>query len=263
MRALAIGAFVSACSSQSVDAVIGCQAGCAGNSGQSGLRPVHRYSFDASGTNEVLDSIGDRHGTLVGGRYGTDAELGSVVLAGDFSGEYVDLPQHLLWGLRNASFEAWVTWRGGARWQRVFDFGEDETGIAGSRSAPPRSYLFLTFRPAPRVAFKKPPLSSAEVIVDAAVDMPEGVLTHLGVVVDEDNRSLTLYMEGRAAGSSQFFDSLSDIYDVNDWLGRSLFPIDADLGGSISEFRIYDRALTAEQMFASYAAGPDALAATQ
>ena len=51
---------------------------------------------------------------------------------------------------------------------------------------------------------------------------------------------------------------LADINDVNNWLGRSNWTVDANTAGSFDEFRIYDTALTEAQIEASRAAGPDA-----
>jgi hypothetical protein len=45
--------------------------------------------------------------------------------------------------------------------------------------------------------------------------------------------------------------------DVNNWLGRSNWTSDANFDGSFNEFRIYDQALTASEIAASFAAGPD------
>ena len=256
----ALAASSTACTSQVVDAVLGCDdASCAGAPAQRVPLPVHRYSFDATGTDEVRDSIGGRSGVLVGARYGTDADAGSVVFAGEQLGEYVDLPSHMLWGLRDATLESWVKWRGGGRWQRVFDFGEDETGVRGQQGTSPRSYLFLAFKPEPRVAFKKPS-STEEIFADTGVPMVTDVQTHLAVVVDDTNQSLALYVDGRLGAIVDFPDSLSDIYDTSAWLGQSLYRIDAEFGGSMAEFRIYDTALSADQLLDTYLAGPNALA---
>lgn len=258
-----IGAALAAsgCSSHFVDAVT-CEADCTPASGDgtggtgNTIRPIHRYSFDAIDSNEVLDSIGNRTGVLVDAVYDG---YGNVVMEGLSSDQYVDLPKHLLSGLTNCTFESWVTWLGGPMWQRVFDFGEDETGIEDSRSAQPRSYVFLALKPEPRVAFKRPPLGSNEIIVEAGFAMPTNTLTHVAVVVDEDNQRLALYVNGREEASNDFGASLRDVYDVSDWLGRSLYRGDPSFAGSLSEFRIYDRALSRDEVLASYAAGADAL----
>jgi hypothetical protein len=53
---------------------------------------------------------------------------------------------------------------------------------------------------------------------------------------------------------------LSDIEDVNDWLGQSQFQQDkSNFGGTYTEFRIYGQALSACALRATLTAGPDSL----
>jgi len=220
---------------------------------------IHRYSFDASpdGT-EVVDSVGGLNGALVGAVYGTGEATGTVLLAGKATNQYVDLPNHLLDGLKDVTFEAWVSWAGGDPWQRIFDFGEDDTGVDGSRAGQPRSYAFLACIPRPRFAFRPPPVQSAEILMTGATPFPTGSLTHVAVVIDDTAQLASLFVNGLESASTRFVGSLSDVYDVNNWLGRSQYIADAGFEGSFSEFRIYGRALSASDLAASFAAGPDA-----
>lgn len=223
--------------------------------------PVRRYSFDGVGT-RVVDSMGGPDGTLVNTVLN---DTGEAVLEGN--DEYIDLPNHILTGLRSATFESWLSWDGGASWQRIFDFGEDETGQDGSRSAPPRDYFFFTVlnrRPANqggpvmRVTYMKP--GGNEIILDAPTAFPiSAAAHHVAVVLDADNQALRLYLDGEHQESvAPFTASLADIYDINNWLGRSQYTPDPSLSGRYLEFRIYDVALTPNQVEQSYAAGPDA-----
>ncbi|HYQ00248.1 MAG TPA: LamG domain-containing protein [Polyangiaceae bacterium] len=272
-----------ACGPQSVDAVScplehcrvvevgGFGGGGAGGTGGSGGSPaagmggnglgalIHRYSFDATADGvEVIDSVQGQSGTLRGAVYGEGDGAGTVVLAGKDSNQYVDLPNHLLAGLKDVTFEAWVTWAGGGPWQRIFDFGEDETGVDGSRAEAPRSYVFLSCNPRPRFAFEQPPAQSSEIVMTGAAAFPTGALTHVAVVIDETNQHAWLYVDGAEAASTRFSGTLTDVYDVNNWLGRSQYVADPGFEGSFSEFRIYGTALSAAEVAASFEAGPDA-----
>ncbi|HKO53040.1 MAG TPA: LamG domain-containing protein [Polyangiaceae bacterium] len=269
------------CAPQSIDAVScesgRCAAGGAGFSGSAGTSGstgiggagafgvgtaalIHRYSFDATPDGvEVVDSVRGRNGSLVGGAvYGEREAAGTVLLAGKDSNQYVDLPNHLLAGLKDVTFEAWVVWAGGDPWQRIFDFGEDDTGVDGSRSGEPRSYAFFACIPRPRFAFRPPPVKSQEILMTGAAPFPTGSLTHVAVAIDETAQSASLFVNGLEAASTRFSGTLSDVYDVNNWLGRSQFIADAGFEGSFSEFRIYERALSGSELAASFAAGPDA-----
>jgi len=242
------------------------------------VRAIHRYSFDGAGTG-VFDSIGTADGKVVG----TQLAGQGLMLAGGTGdqAQYVVLPARRLGELHDATFEAWVNWAGPvingtpAPWQRIFDFGEGSTGVAGEQAAagvPARSYLFLTPQtdprtssevPSTRVAFQVPHDPQAvglETVVNAR-PLPIGVPTHVAVVVDAFHSRMSLFMDGAIVGATDLAqeDPLSYVYDVNDWLGRSQFPQDVGFSGTFIEFRIYAAALTPVQMQVSYEAGPNAV----
>lgn len=52
---------------------------------------------------------------------------------------------------------------------------------------------------------------------------------------------------------------LSDIEDVDNWLGRSQYEDDPVFNGEFDEFRIYGAALTADEIERSANAGPNNL----
>jgi hypothetical protein len=261
---LGLGSLLAACSPKVVVAV------------DPQVRPIHRYSFDGLGTT-VVDSIGTADGQVV------NAELtgqGTLTLAGGIGDQtqYVALPHGLLRELHDATFEAWVNWAapasgsGPTPWQRIFDFGEGTTGVAGEQTTTTdaRSYLFLTPLTAPRTAGEVPhmrvafqvPHDSPSVTTETLVNsdpLRAGVDTHLGVVVDSASRRMSLFVQGEIAGAVTLAqdDPLSYVYDINDWLGRSQFAADAGFIGTFTEFRIYSTALSASQMHVSYDAGPD------
>jgi hypothetical protein len=223
---------------------------------------LHRYSFDGNGTS-ALDSKGAAHGQIVGTKLDGS---GSLLLAGERSGQYVNLPNGLVSGLDNATFEAWLTWQGGGLWQRIFDFGSNSGGedVAGSSGI---RYVFLTTSSAPDTARDLPSALrfaysqngvADEDICQGSEAFPIGVPTHVAVVIDHDQRLVTLYQAGELVAQCTLTRRLSAIDDVNDWLGHSNFAADVDLAASYDEFRVYSAALSAEQIADSFAAGPDA-----
>jgi hypothetical protein len=217
---------------------------------------LHRYSFDGVGT-RVSDSKGAAHGKLIGTELTGE---GTVALDGGDSGQYVELPENLISGLGDATFEAWLTWAGGNAWQRIFDFGDSFETSNGAIHG--RTYLFLTPKSSAetmRVAFSLAGSGEAEVRIDASVPLPEDELTHVALVFDDQNDRMALYLNGELEGDVAIFDKLSSINDVNNWLGRSQYAADAELGGVIHEFRIYDAALDAAKILVSFEAGPQAV----
>jgi len=221
---------------------------------------VHRYAFDGSGP-AVRDSSGGPDGAVIGAAL---TGTGAVTLEGRMTDEYVDLPNGILSALDSATLEVWLTWYGGPEWQRIFDIGDDQSGVEGAQGSG-SSYLFLTPRITDqggrlvRVAYQR--TSYPEVQLDATRTLPTGTLTHVAVTFDAATETLALYLDGAFESSKTTTDTpirLSVINDINVWLGRSQYAADPDLGATIEEFRVYSAALSAAQVRSSYAAGPNA-----
>jgi hypothetical protein len=229
---------------------------------------IHRYAFNGTGA-VASDTIGTANGTVQGGSNARQSG-GAVSLSGDmnsagYAGEgFVALPSNLLSGLTSATFEAWVTWDGAGRagttvWQRIFDFG-DQTG--NGTGAVGRTYLFVTASAAQTGGALRATYSSNgtanETFINASTGaLPTGARKHVALVVDDPNNTMSLYLDGAIVGFVQLTGTLASVADTNSWLGRSQFAVDPELNGSLHEFRIYNLALSAAQVQASFAAGPD------
>jgi len=222
---------------------------------------VHRFAFDGTGT-VVRDSLAAATGSVVGSDL---TGSGAVTLAGRMEGQYVDLPNGLVSGLESVTLETWLTWYGGPEWQRIFDFGDDQTGVEGAQGSG-STYLFLTPRITDdggrlvRVAYQR--TAYPEVQLDATRTLPAGTLTHVAVTFDGATSTFALYLDGGLENSmvvSNVPMQLSAINDINDWMGRSQYAADPDLGATIEEFRIYSVALSAAQIRTSFSAGPNAV----
>ncbi len=219
---------------------------------------AHRYDFEGSGT-AVKDRIGTAHGVVARGS--TLSKLdgkGVVLLGGGDVGAYVDLPNGIVSSLTNASFEAWVTWGGGTSWQRIFDFGASSATVPEDNQLDGKTYLFLT----PKSGFGtallgySPAGVAEEMHVQAPTALPQTLCQVVGVADDAANL-LTLYIDGAKIGDQPWTDTLAQINDVNNWLGRSQYKNDSELNAVYHEFRIYKAALNAAQVESAFNAGPD------
>jgi hypothetical protein len=56
---------------------------------------------------------------------------------------------------------------------------------------------------------------------------------------------------------------LSEISDVNSWLGLAQYETDPGLNADLLEFRLYDQALSAAEVALSFELGPDPAFLTQ
>jgi hypothetical protein len=182
-------------------------------------------------------------------------------------------------GPAQATFEAWVTVETNRFWARIFDFGRSDAGEDLSTNAPNSNYIFLTPQGGPGVtrlgSRANPGGGFVESLVDDGRVMPTGVEHHVAVVWDEVAGTQTLYVDGQRVTnyvnnmpnnelalptSSAILanGSLSNLQDLNNWLGRAQWG-DPLFDGLFNEFRIYDYALTGNQVNGNFQAGPNAL----
>lgn len=221
-----------------------------------GLR--HRYSFEGTGSS-VVDSVGSAHGVIANA---TLSGHGDVELAGGTSDQFVNLPAGIIHALSSATIEVWFTWRGGAIYQRVFDFGNNDNG-QGNQGTKATSYWGLMTSCSQgnlccRMNFT-PALAdnAADFSLDNSQSVPVDAISHIAFAFDAAADRYRLYFNGALVGTREgVTGELSQIDDSNVWIGRSNFN-DPELGGTVTEVRIYDQALSDAQVAASYQAGPD------
>jgi len=224
---------------------------------------VHRYSFNEPvGTTTVTDSVGTANGMIKGngadydgtGQLHLNGGTGSAADPATISG-YVDLPNGIIHVLTNLTIETWVTWEGAGSWQRIFDFGTSAGGEDVSNGN--GSYIFLSPQGPDniRFAFRDPTTGAETVQATAGALLEASVEVCLTVSYDYAANVTKVYSNGVQIASSVASSKLSDVNDVNNWLGRSQWN-DAMFAGNYNEFRIYDNALSPVEVTASYLSGP-------
>jgi hypothetical protein len=216
---------------------------------------VHRYSFDGTGT-VIIDSVGTAHGTALGAQLN---RRGALVFPGGTTDAYVDLPNGIIHPLIDATFEVWLTWNGGPGWQRIFDFGSSDAPEGSRGGAVTALYLTPAGGGPGGVigAFKGPDPAQLETRASSGLDLETMTMVHVALVVDESHQRMTLYRNGQFEASAVFPGSLSTLNDVNNWLGRSQYAVDAPFTGTLHEFRIYDAALSPAMLEESFLGGTD------
>jgi opacity protein-like surface antigen len=218
---------------------------------------AHRYAFNGVGI-AVRDTApgGTAHGEVVNAALSGD---GTLVLQGGTSEQYAGLPNRII-STRPAgdpdtgsiTLEAWLRWNGGAAWQRIFDFGDNDGPQEGQQGGGGISYLFLTPRTpldpnltvvAPqnaklRVAYKRPGSGEYEVTLDAPIQLPSGDMlpepTHVAVVIDGTLQRMALYIDGRLQNGTAYFRNvgagmLTSMTGVYDWSA----PVPTAEGGMV------------------------------
>ncbi len=157
----------------------------------------------------------------------------------------VDLPiGTLINTLASATFATWVndSPQDGS-WSRVFDFGTDNT-----------NYVMLTPHQETNgaltcdIRITTAALTVPQTRFAAALALPDG-WHHVAVVFDSAAMNVKIYQDGMVVASGATTVLPKDLgKTTQNWLGRSQFTADAHLTGSIDEFRIYNRALSAGEV---------------
>ena len=208
---------------------------------------VHRYSFDETGGTTVADSTGGVgwSGVLPAGGTFSNGQLNLA----STSSQYVSLPVGIVNGLTNVTVETWVKLNSTATWTRIFDFGDDTT-----------SYMFLTPQNGSTSRLRFGITTSGaggEMPIDGPFALSVGVWQHLAVTL-KGNMGI-LYLNGVPVGtnSSMTINPSSLGNTANNYIGKSQYSADPYFNGSIDEFRVYSRALSAREVAATEALGPD------
>jgi len=251
---------------------------------------VHRYSF----TSDASDSVGgtDWNGTLEGsatisnGKVVLDGATNNLVL-GDGVASYVLLPAGILSNLDEVTIEVWASFNVTTtnNYENLFAFGYSDVDSLSTTYEDGGNYIIME----PHTGSTTATISFGQGLPgnngnrDAGFD---------GVLDGQANMQIVavfhplagyeaLYTNGVLAASSTMFNNLIDPVaatgptysnksilattlgaDEFNYIGASLYGADPNLSGSINEFRIYNGPLTAGQILANYALGPDQLIGT-
>ncbi|HWD18168.1 MAG TPA: family 43 glycosylhydrolase [Verrucomicrobiae bacterium] len=210
---------------------------------------AHRYSFNEAGGAVASDSVGGApwNGSLPkGGSWSGDA----LTLSGG-SSQYVGLPAGLMSGSSNFTLEAWVKLNSAASWSRIFDFGNNSA-----------SYMFLTPLRGAGGALRFAITTNGagrEQQVNGPSALNVGVWSHIAMTLAGNVG--TLYLNGAAIATNRAMtlhpSSLGST--ANNYFGRSQYATDPYLNAALDEVRIYNVALSPQEVAATDALGPNQL----
>jgi hypothetical protein len=258
---------------------IGVVASCAS---PAGAILVNKYTFN---NNTANDSIGGQNGVVVDNTGISKYTGGAIDLSGnngagsdqDFglpttAGAFVDLPNGVFTSAIDggtfgaASLEIWFTTQQNRPWAEAFVFGRSHDGENLSHGG--GSYVALIPQSGPNDfrGTTRDDGGNEIPLIGSPTPLSTGIKYHVVYALDHNdtdggakpNGTGRLYLNGTAVGSAEiatFLDSVS-LNDVNNWLGRSQWG-DQLYDGLIDEFRIYNTALTASEVLASFNTGPD------
>jgi len=200
--------------------------------------------------------MGGPSGELLGGA--TLTGTGSIELDGE--DDYVNLPNGLLSTKISATLVVWVSLIDGPAYWRLLDFGMSSGGEDPTGSTVGTTYVAITTEtgldPSGLALLIGHGGASSEdrALTDLFLEEPQ---VALGVVLDGEAERATLYVDGVNVASTTMTAALSELDDVNNWLGRSQYAADPHYPGTYTELRVYAEALSGCAMATLSEWGPD------
>ncbi|MDF9844384.1 hypothetical protein M2105_005455 [Paenibacillus sp. PastF-1] len=193
---------------------------------------VVRYPFDGNAGSE--DGLADA--AVSGTPVYAEGRVGQAISLNG-SDSYVTLPATLPPAAADEiTVSAWVNWKGGKDWQRIFDFGNGTT-----------QYMFLTPKTGNYMRFAVKNGGSEQSVQTA--QLAAGQWVH--VAVSLGGGKARLYVNGEQQAEANVSIKPSQIKPSLNYLGKSQFA-DPLFNGSLDEFRIYNYALNAAELQALY-----------
>jgi uncharacterized repeat protein (TIGR03806 family) len=257
--------------------------------------PIRRWDFNtaagtASSGTVFLDAATGETATVRGN--GATTNGSQLVLPGGTNGTqtasaisaYLELPNGFVSARKNLSLEAWVTPLSSKFWQRVFDFGNCTVThganalpgeIIDSAAAPAgfqaNDNLFLSLNidntlGSHRIAGKLNAGAETGINTDLSSVTATNSEYHFVMTVEDkvgaggiNGCRVKWYRDSILRGSVDLAYRLADMEDVNNWIGRSNWSADQNSHMAINELRVYDRAITRQEINASFAAGANVI----
>jgi len=168
------------------------------------------------------------------------------------------------------TFEAWFKHTGSQTWSRIFDFGSSGTADATPEITGPggsgegRDYLMYSAQIGGDVGNHRLELRNEDPAGGGIMtsDNPTTTFntdTHVVLTWDEASGKITAYEKGAQVNTMTVDDKMSDLNDINVWLGRSNWTADQNFQGEFDEVRFYDYVLTPGQVLGNFQAGAQLL----
>jgi hypothetical protein len=191
---------------------------------------VAQLSFDG---NTLDNSVNLNHSATYGTISYTTGKVGTQAIVLNSTNAFIQLPANLA-NQQAITIAAWVYWKGGSSWQRIFDFGNDQN-----------QYMFLTPSSGSaklRFGIKN---GGTEQGIDATA-LTTNVWSHVAVTMSTSG--VSMYVNGVLVGTSTAVTLRPlDFKPILNYIGRSQFS-DPLFNGNIDEFRVYNYGLSASEI---------------
>lgn len=203
--------------------------------------PVSWWKLDEMSGTTTVDAVGGGQGVLTGDPVWVPGKIDGA-LSFDGTDDFVTLPiGELISTLSDVTITTWTDFsNSGGAWQRIWDFG------SGSGNNP---YMFLCARVNTDgvVRFAIRTATIGEQVVNTPNRLASG-WQNVAVSINSQTMRSSVYLNGVMVASGATLVLPKDLgVTTQNWLGKSQWP-DALYKGSLDDMRIYDRALTTDEI---------------
>ena len=199
-------------------------------------KPVLQYTFD--GNKQLADQNGKNELKLSGGASVTDDGNKGKGLLLDGTDGYAELPDNIL--SSDMTITTWVKINKFTTWGRVFDFGTDSN----------QNFFFAPYSGgASRLEIKNgATVDTMDCTQETAKDWVNYAITIKGDTV-------SYYRNGRLIKSKSGIKDISELTNTANYIGKSHYDGDAYLSAVVDDFRVYNTALSQDEILKVMADG--------
>lgn len=199
-------------------------------------KPVVQYTFD--GNKQLADQNGKNELKLSGGASVTDDGNKGKGLLLDGTDGYAELPDNIL--SSDMTITTWVKINKFTTWGRVFDFGTDSN----------QNFFFAPYSSgASRVEIKN------GATVDTMDCAQETAKEWVNYAITIKGDTVSYYRNGRLIKSKSGIKDISELTNTANYIGKSHYDGDAYLSAVVDDFRVYNTALSQDEILKVMADG--------
>ncbi|MEN8248760.1 MAG: LamG domain-containing protein, partial [Bacteroidota bacterium] len=205
-------------------------------------------------TADANDVVGTLHGTNHGVTFATDAERGDVaVFDGSGGDSFIYIPS-LLNGQDEATISLWVKQNVGSTWSRIYSFGVASDIETNQNHGCDIHFTLVGNNPNDDTRFEFLNKNYADPCHWNAWPGKPGAITigewHHSVVTLTRTK-VVMYLDGEKIAEQNLLSDPFTMDDQGNVLGRAYWP-DADVQAAMSDFRVYNNALSDTEVAALY-----------
>lgn len=208
---------------------------------------ILNYDMSQVEGSTVKDQAGKFDGVWINPQHADwikSADAGAISFSGSKTNySYVEIPEGVLNGLTDVTVSALVNWKGASAAEWLYALGQSDT-----------KYLYFTpkYNSDSTARFGIATNGWRNEVAAKSATLPSNDWKLVTTVLTGSTGTLTLYVDGAAVGSGSTngftLEQIRKTGGASGYIGKSFYSADPYFGGMVADFRMYNRALTAQEV---------------